>query len=182
MGLERPIDEGAIDAATTYYAAPPERVDVATSSCFVFRIGKEWLAFPMAMLDEVVGSGTSHALPHRRGSVKVGLVSVRGDIIVHVSLAGLLGIPGDGEKTGVHGSVRVTPRIVVLAAPAGRIAVTVDEIAGIQSYDPEAVRPVPSTLSQSLHSHAVAIINSGDRVVGLLDGERVSASLVRALS
>jgi chemotaxis-related protein WspD len=181
--LDRPVQQEEIDSATAYYAAPPERGDVATSSCFVFRIGKEWLALPIAMLDEVVGTRATHALPHRRGPVKVGLVSVRGDIIVHVSLAGLLGIAGDGEvEPDARSTPRVAPRIVVLAVPAGRIAVSVDEIAGFQSYNPEAARSVPSTLSQAHHSHAVAIFNAGERVIGLLDGERVTASLARALS
>ena len=181
--LDRPIEQETIDAATSYYAATPERIDVTLSSCFVFRIGREWLAIPIAMLDEVVGSRATHVLPHRRGPVKVGLVSVRGDIFVHVSLAGLLGISGDGdEPAGAPGQGRTAPRVVVLADTAGRIAITVDEVLGFHSYNPEVLRSVPSTLSQALHSHAIAIISIGERIVGLLDGSRVTASLSRALS
>lgn len=181
--LDRPVEDATIDAATAYYASPAEEENVASSSCFVFRIGGEWLAIPIGMLDEVIGAKPTHSLPHRRGSARVGIVSVRGDIIVHVSLAGLLGIPDDAETPSVAGvHLRRAPRVVVLADARGRLAITVDEVLGFHSYGPAALRPVPSTLGQAIRSHATAMISMGDRVVGLLDGARVAASLSQVIA
>jgi chemotaxis-related protein WspD len=179
--FDRPIAEEYIDAATAYYAAPRELEDVVASSCFVFRVGAEWLAIPTRLLHEVVQVSATHSLPHRRGTVGVGLVSVRGDIIVYVSLAGLLGI-ADDKSASASALHRRAPRVVVLADTAGRIAISVDEILGFHSYDPAASRAVPSTLGQSLVSYATSMICIGDRIVGLLDGARVAASLSLALA
>ncbi|HSU93494.1 MAG TPA: chemotaxis protein CheW [Gemmatimonadaceae bacterium] len=181
--LDRPIADDAIEIATAYYAAPREVEDAATASCFVFRLGSEWLALPMALLDEVVSARPTHSLPHRRGAVKIGVLSVRGDILVHVSLAGLLVIPDDGTTpAGANGHGRSAPRVVVLADGRGRLAISVDEVMGIHRYDPIVLRPVPATLGQSMISYASALLAVGDRIVGVLDGGRVLASLSHALS
>ncbi len=181
--LDRPIADDAIEMATAYYAAPREVEDAATASCFVFRLGLEWLALPMALLDEVVSARPTHSLPHRRGAVKIGVLSVRGDILVHVSLAGLLGIPDDGvAPAGANGHRRSAPRVVVLADGRARLAISVDEVMGIHRYDPVVLRPVPATLGQSMISYASALLAIGDRIVGVLDGGRVLASLSHALS
>jgi chemotaxis-related protein WspD len=181
--LDRPVADTAIDAATAYYATPREIEDAASASCFVFRLGAEWLAIPMALLDEVIPSRPTHSLPHRRGAVKIGVLSVRGDILVQVSLAGLLGIVDDESAPASrndHG--RSAPRVVVLADGRGRLAISVDEVMGIHRYDPAVLRPVPATLGQAVVSYASALLAVGDRIVGVLDGGRVLASLSHALS
>lgn len=181
--LDRPVADEAIDVATEYYAAPREVENAASASCFVFRLGAEWLAIPMALLDEVVTTRATHSLPHRRGAVKIGVISVRGDIVVHVSLAGLLGIPDDAASpAGVHAHRQSAPRVVVLADRRGRIAISVDEVMGIHRYDPVVLRPVPATLGQAMVSYASALLAVGDRIVGVLDGTRMLASLSHALS
>jgi chemotaxis-related protein WspD len=137
----------------------------------------------MALLDEVVGARATHSLPHRRGAVKIGVLSVRGDILVHVSLAGLLGIPDDeAAPPSANGHRRSAPRVVVLADGRGRLAISVDEVMGIHRYDPVVLRPVPATLGQAMISYASALLAVGDRIVGVLDGSRVLASLSHALA
>jgi chemotaxis-related protein WspD len=181
--LDRPIAEAAIETATAYYAAPREIEDAASASCFVFRLGAEWLAVPMALLDEVVTSRPTHSLPHRRGAVRIGVLSVRGDILVHVSLAGLLGIADDAAAPAAEDAHRRSaPRVVVLADGRGRLAISVDEVMGIHRYDPVVLRPVPATLGQAMISYASALLAVGDRIVGVLDGGRVMASLSQALA
>jgi chemotaxis-related protein WspD len=181
--LDRPIADAAIDAATAYYAAPREVEDAASASCFVFRLGAEWLAIPMALLDEVVASRPTHSLPHRRKNVQIGVLSVRGDILVHVSLAGLLGIADDDAAPASESAHRRSaPRVVILADGRGRLAISVDEVMGIHRYDPVVLRPVPATLGQAMVSYASALLAVGDRIVGVLDGGRLLASLSHALS
>jgi chemotaxis signal transduction protein len=115
--------------------------------------------------------------------VKVGVLSVRGDILVHVSLAGLLGIADDESAPASESAHRRSaPRVVVLADGRGRLATSVDEIMGIHRYDPAVLRPVPATLGQAMVSYASALLAVGDRIVGVLDGARVLTSLSHALS
>lgn len=180
--LDRPVVEDAIDAATTYYAAPRALEDEAPASCFVFRVGAEWLALPTAVLDEVVPARPTHSLPHRRGALQLSLVSVRGDLVVHASIAGLLGIGnGNGDAGKAKANGHASARTIVLTNERGRLATSVDEVLGVHRYHPAVLRPVPTTLERAMISFATAIIDVGDHAVGLLDGVRVIDSLAQAL-
>jgi chemotaxis-related protein WspD len=181
--LDRPVTDASVDADTAYYAAPREVESLSTAACFVFRIGSEWLGIPIGLLDEVVAAKPTHSLPHRRGAVRLGLLSIRSDILVHVSLAGLLGIPDDAATPNqASDRHRRAPRVVVLQDEKGRLAMTVDEVMGIHQYDPAVLRSVPSTLGQAMVSYTHALLAVGDRMVGVLDGARVLASMSQVLA
>lgn len=176
---ERPLDDAAIDAATEHYARAREREDERLSSAFVFRIGTEWLAFPTSVLDRVADPPTVHSLPHRRGGTTAGLVNVGGDLVVHVSLSGLLGISGEHSAAPGH---RAVPRLVVLADARGRLAMTVDDVWGIHHYSAAQVRAVPPTLAKDPSAFTTAMLEVDGRPVGLLSGARVIDALSTAIA
>lgn len=180
--MDIPLAEDAIDAATAYYAAPRALEEDAPESCFVFRLGGEWLALPTSILDEVVPAKSTHALPHRGGALKLSLVSVRGDLVLHASLAGLLGIQNGASEGGNGANGHATARTIVLTGARGRLATSVDEVMGVHRYQPTALRPVPSTLERATLSFATSIIDVGKHVVGLLDGARVVDSMTGAIA
>jgi chemotaxis-related protein WspD len=179
----RPLDDEALDLATAHYARPREEEEKITASALVFRVGAEWLALPTAVFDRVADVQAVHSLPHRRGGMSAGLVNVGGDLVVHLSLASLLGIDADGgTPSGAAGRNDVVRRLVVLADQRGRLAITVDEVWGVFHHHVAEVRPVPSTLARALVSYAAGILHVEGRMVGALDGGRVMDALSRALS
>jgi chemotaxis-related protein WspD len=58
----------------------------------VFRLGRQWLAFGARCVDEVTTVRPVHRIPHRSNPVCMGLVSLRGQLRVCVSLHVLLGM------------------------------------------------------------------------------------------
>jgi chemotaxis signal transduction protein len=72
--------------------------------------------------------------------------------------------------------------VVVLRDEKGRLAMSVDEVMGIHQYDPAVLRSVPSTLGQAMVSYTHALLAVGDRMVGVLDGARVLASMSQVLA
>src|SRR4249919_88220 len=78
--------------ATRLFAADKQEQQRGGQSAFLFRVGTEWLAIATSVLDEVADLRSIHSLPHRRSGVVLGLANVRGELIVCVSLAQLLGI------------------------------------------------------------------------------------------
>jgi chemotaxis signal transduction protein len=177
------VDDEALDLATAHYARVREDEKKVTASALVFRVGAEWLALPTAVFDRVADVQAVHSLPHRRGGMSAGLVTVGGDLVVHLSLAALLGIDADAAAAGGadsrHGVAR---RLVVLADHRGRIAITVDEVWEVHHYHATELRPVPSTLARALVSYATGILHVEGRIVGSLDGGRVMDALSRALA
>src|SRR5262245_38052092 len=81
-----------LEATARLFAADKQEQVRGSKSSFLFRIGSEWLAIATPVVDEVADLRSIHSLPHRRSGVVLGLANVRGELIVCVSLAQLLGI------------------------------------------------------------------------------------------
>jgi chemotaxis-related protein WspD len=182
----RLLDAASLDMATAHYARPREDEHTATASVLVFRVGAEWLALPSTFCDRVTGVQAVHSLPHRRAGRTAGLVPIDGDLVVHLSLADLLGIDAThapASRKDAEGPARpAVPRLVVLTDARGRVALTVNEVWGVYEHDGMQLRPVPSTLSRALVSYTTAMIDVGGRQVGCLDGPRVMSALSLALA
>ena len=180
---DRPLDDATIDASTAHYAKARLADDVATASLFMFRLGAEWLALPTSLLVRVATPPAVHSLPHRPGAAGAGLVNVGGDLIVHVSLHGLLGIPADITPAGepVAGK-RSTPRLVVLGDTRGPLAITVDAVWGVHHYDPALLRAAPPTLTRAPTSFTTAMLEVDGHMVACLDAVRVMDALSSALA
>ncbi|MEO8337034.1 MAG: chemotaxis protein CheW [bacterium] len=180
---DRPLDDDSIAAATAHYASPLERPRTDFSSALVFRLGSEWLAFPTAQLDRVADAAVVHSLPHRRRAATAGLVNVGGDLVVHVSLSGLLGVDMSSPAADTTGEQRrVVRRMVVLADARGRLAITVDEVWGVHHYTREDLRAIPPTLAHAETSYTTSMLQVDGRAVGLLDAPRVLDALSVAIS
>ena len=180
---ERPLDDATIDASTRHYAEARLTDDVALASVFVFRLGSEWFALPTALLVRVAVPPVVHSLPHRRGSAIAGLVNVDGDLVVHVSLAGLLGIPaGASSSAGVPSARPSVARLVVLGDARGRLAITADDVWGVLHHNPALLRVAPPTLTRSPSSFTTAILEVDAHMVACLDAGRVMDALSGALA
>jgi chemotaxis-related protein WspD len=152
-----------------------------THSAFVFRVGSEWLAISTAVVDEVADLRAIHSLPHRRSGVVLGLANVRGELLVCVSLAQLLGIEQKAEEPAPRERKHVLRRLLVLRDRGLRLAFPVDEVHGTQRYHQAELKPAPSTVARATASYSRAVLPWDGHAVGLLDDELLFHSLNRNL-
>jgi chemotaxis-related protein WspD len=183
--LDRPLPDGYREEWARHFAQP-ERRDAEEEGAdertvVVFRIGDEWLALPTHLFDEVAEPRRYHSLPHRRDNLVLGIVNVRGELLVCVSLGALLGI---GEARAVEGGGRIKAfaRLVVIGHDGRRVAFPVDEVHGIHRYTGRDVLDVPATIGKAASSFAVAIITWQGRTVGRLDDKLVLDALDRSIA
>lgn len=150
-------------------------------SAVVFRIGEERLALPSGILREIADARTIHTLPHRRTATILGLVAIRGELLVCVSLRPILGLPPSAHRTngGEGGAGR---RLLVVGLDTNRLVIEVDEVYGIERYHPGDVRPVPATLDKAFMTYTKAVIAWRDHSVGLVDDELLLQTLDRSLA
>lgn len=168
-------------ATTRLFAADKQEQQRGAHSAFLFRVGPEWLAIATAVLDEVADLRAIHSLPHRRSGVVLGLANVRGELIVCVSLAQLLGIEaGSGDSASRDRRV-AHRRLLVLRERGLRLAFPVDEVHGTQRFDEQELRPVPSTVARATASYSRAVLPWDGHAVGLLDEQLLFHSLNRNL-
>jgi len=169
--FDRDLPPGHIEEWTRHFAAPTP-VEVANvQSAFVFRIGADWLALPAGAVDEVAEPRSIHGVPHRSGIV-LGLVNVRGELLVCVSLARLLGIERDTHDTG--------RQLLVLRGSVRRMVCPVDEIHGGYRHAARDLIPPPATVAGAVYTRAMLTWGTG--TAGYLDDSLVVQALERGLA
>ncbi len=142
-------------------------------TALLFRLGGERLALASAFLLEVTTSRPVHAVPHKTNEVFRGLVNLRGQLQLCVSLHALLGVrPAAGEPQRAD-----TAKLVVAGKPNDRWAFAADEVLGVERVAAEELRKVPGTLANPGSGYTQAVFSWREHNVGLLDGERLLAAL-----
>lgn len=168
-------------------AAPRAAVETtARESAMIFRLGAEWLALPAAVFQEVAEPRPVHSLPHRRGRLLQGLVNVRGELLICVSLSTLLGIDAASSAPVARDQAARTEgtvyeRLVVVATEGGRLVFPVSEAHGIERFAPERLLPVPATLALASARYTRGVLSWRGHSVGCLDDGLLFHTLNRSL-
>jgi chemotaxis-related protein WspD len=94
--LEREAPPGYVEAWTALVTQTKtensQRDYTDLLSVFIFRLGAEWLALPSGIVQEATRPNPIHTVPHRSDRIFLGLVNVRGALLLCISLRHLLGI------------------------------------------------------------------------------------------
>jgi len=170
-----------LEETARLFAADKQDVARGANSAFLFRVGGEWLGIATSALDEVADLRAIHSLPHRRSGVVLGLANVRGELLVCVSLAQLLGIEPLAAEAGPRARRQALRRLLVVRERGMRIAFPVDEVHGTHRHDDAELKPAPSTVARATASYSRAVLPWEGHAVGLLDEELLFHSLNRNL-
>lgn len=176
--LERDVPADYTREWTEHLALPAATVAARTSSVTIFRLGAEWFALASTAVDEVMERVPVHTLPHRGEPVR-GLVSVRGELVVCVSLHAVL----RAETSAMAEPEGKLPRMLILDGAGGRIAFEPDEIGAVHRYAAAELVASPVTLSRSAAvPFTLGLIAWKEHAVGVLDAERLLTTIGRSLS
>ena len=160
-------------------AAPVEQR--RTRSAMLVRVGAEWFALPMLALDQVIERRAIHSLPHRRNAALLGLVNVRGQLLICVSLAQLLGVTED-MAAGTSGQ-----RMVVIRGAGGRVVLPVDEVQHNCRFHDGDLLATPATTRRQLATFTTGLIKAdkiggGGGLAALLDGDRLADAVEQSFA
>lgn len=178
---------------TEHFAVPKAQTAPDRLSLVVFRIGPEWFALPTNVLHEVAEFRPIHSLPHRRHGVVLGIVNIRGELLVCVSLGRLLRIDehllaSDKTQSAISRPLHLKPHsprarlIVAGITTAERLVFPVDEVGGIQRCQTHQLKQTPATVSKSSATFTRGILSWNDKSVGCLDPELLFPALERSLA
>ena len=178
--LNREIPPGYREEATVRTARPRVPKPAGMKPVVIFRIGREWLALPASVIEEAAEIRPVHSLPHRDGKTVKGLVNVRGELVVCLSLADLLGFaPEQGDAKRQQGRRAIYRRLLVLSHATGRAAFPVDEVHAGHRYHPDELKPVPATVAGA---YTVGILPWEEHNVGVLESELLFYTVNRSLA
>ena len=164
-----------------HFARPIAPFETDSHSVMIFRMGMEWLAVPTSSCVEVVSSRPIHSLPHRRSGAVLGVVNIRGALLVCISLAQILQVAVDDAQQKSAPRM-LTQRLLVLRWTDAAAVVPVDEVHGVLRISPKDLQPAPATLTGAHPTYTKAVVRWGERSVGLLNDELLGYMLARVLA
>jgi len=178
------VDEWTYLLAQTFPQTSPPVLDNALSlsqqvpighsnqKVIMFRLEEEWFALPVLLIKEVTAICPIHILPHRSNDILLGIVNIRGEILIAVSLRNLLGLR---PMTWGGNSAKVKPitykRMVVMEIQDNRWVFTVDEISTVQALQSSEFYEAPTVITKTPDTYTQKIIYFQDRKVNYLDQE-----------
>ncbi len=195
--LDRPLLPQYRRDWTEHFAQEKKLTTPAETSALVFRIQAEWLALPTQAFQEVAERRLVHSLPHRRQGPVLGLVNIRGELLICVSLGQLIAI-GQSVRASERQSVRepahastldslqrwtrVTHRLLVTRWEGQRFVFPADEVRGIHRFEmPELTEP-PITVAKSRLRYTQGMLSWQGHAVGLLDADLLFSAINRNLT
>jgi len=176
--LDRPLLPQCRREWTEQFAQPRQLAAPAAGSALVFRINAELLALPTRAFQEVAEHRPVHSLPHRRRDTVLGLVNIRGELLVCVSLGGLLGLERAPSGQTLH---RAHDWLLVANWHGNRLVFPADEVLGLHRFQMSELKEPPATLAKSNQSYTQALLFWQGRTVGFLDADHLFSSLNRSL-
>lgn len=176
--LDRPLPENYRHEWSQHFAAEKLKAAPAKMSVVIFRIGAEWLALPTTAFQEVAERRLMHSLPHRRQGIVAGLVNIRGELLICVSMRRLLGL----ERVSNPSHRSSSDRLLVMNWDGNRLAFAVDEIHGVYRFQPKELRDAPATVSKSSLTFTQGVFTWQQHPVGLLEADALFSTLNRSLA
>jgi len=144
-------------------------------SAIVFKLGSEVYAMSTSILNDVTHPRQPHGIPHRSNNVLTGLVNIRGELVLCISLAGLLGLRKQPETDAD------TTRMIVAQFDDLTIAFRVDQVDEIMRYANHIIQQPPATLSMHNGNYIQGLLAHPDQQIGLLNHHLIHNTINRLL-
>ena len=163
-------------------SANPERLPTnGAESILIFRVGVEWLGLQSALIKEIAEVRKIHSLPHQRNAAVLGIVNIRGALVLCMSMARLLNVEKATEEEQVENRNLFKPMLVTNHGQHA-IVFPVDEVDGIHRFSESALAPAPSTVEHTAAIYTKGILPWRGRTVGVLDGDSLFYALNRSIA
>ena len=146
-----------------------------TFSAIVFRLSNELFALPVGVLQEVTHQCAIHTLPHRSNDLFLGLVNIRGEILLCASLSHLLGL-----ETMKPLSIDKNCRMLVVGKN-GKWVFPVNEVHRIYRFHLNEFKATPVVISRSQETYSQGVIDWHHKKVNYLNAELLLDTLARRI-
>jgi chemotaxis signal transduction protein len=126
--FDHPMPPGYRDELRELEAATPAASSLRVGSILLFQLGDLRLALPTRVASAVAPVLHIARIPHRSGTVLLGVAAFRGEILPCCSLSRILDLPANAEQAATTG------RTLILEESAGRRwAIPIDGVLGVRS-------------------------------------------------
>lgn len=131
---------------------------------------REWLALPAYIFKETTSPSPIHTIPYRSNQILRGLVSIRGELQLCISLTHLLNLEMADTPPQALSPMVYSRMVVVEKAGSGIWVFAVDELFGVHRCHQDELLHTP-TGTQATHTYTKGLLKWRDRSVSYLDDE-----------
>jgi len=143
----------------------------------IFRIGQEYFGLEATSLVEVASTRVVHGIPNRVGGLLEGIVNIRGELQLCVSLEKFLGIEkNQGDETLSR------EKMLVLEKSGQRWVTKVDEVFAVFRIVKKEISPTPATVKNSFSRFTKGIFEWNGKKAGHLDDTHFFEILEKSIS
>ena len=189
--LEREVPSDYLKEWTAVLAVPQEEPSwgiaspdtfrsgraVDTLSTLIFRLSNERFALPVRVLQEVTHPCVIHKLPHRSNDLLLGLVNIRGEILLCASLSHLLGL----DATKPPSNSMHLARMLVVGKKDSNWVFPVDEVYRIYRFELKELKPAPVVISKANETYTQGVIDWQNEKLSYLDAQLLFDTLDRRI-
>ncbi|MFN6560732.1 MAG: chemotaxis protein CheW [Nostoc sp. ChiSLP01] len=129
-----------------------------TLAVVIFRLQQEWLALPAQVLKETTPPSAIHTLPHRHNQVLRGLINIRGELLLCVSLNHLLNIESSDTPLQTLSPVAYS-RMVVIEKAGNAWVFPVDELYGLHRFERRELRDASRNMTQTSQTYTKGLFS-----------------------
>jgi chemotaxis-related protein WspD len=178
--LDRPPPDDYQDQWVELLGQAKKTESLDTVSVLVFSVGREWLALKTGIFKEIVPSRAIHTIPHRSSAVLLGIVNIRGELLLCASLSQVLRVE-EAERRNEETSGANFRRMIVIGREGERWVFPVDEVDRIYRIHTGELENVPVTIAGDASAYSRGIFALDGKRVALLDEELLFNALRRSL-
>lgn len=172
--LDREIPDESIAEWQASYQLEKAATVQSSESIITFKLGKEWLAIPVKVLDEITHIKPIHTIPHQKSRAVKGLVNIRGILTICFDLGILLNITNAKNCENQHNANR---RLLIINAHSKKYAILVNEATHTSRYTPENLSQTPATLKKDSSNIITGVLQQGNKKVAIIDPELMFAKM-----
>lgn len=178
--LERALPENYQQEWRTVLSQEKQQRQRDTRTIVVFRLGDEWMGLPADLFSEITEMSPIHRLPHRSNNMLLGLVNIRGELKLCVSLGKLLNLD-KGGKLDKGSKVRHYQRLVVIGKDSEQFVFPVSEVLGIEHFNDNDLHAAPASVTLAKATYTRGMLELNDKRIACLDHELLLYTLAKSL-
>ncbi len=135
---------------------------IQQESVIVFRIAEQRLAMPVTIVKDVRDQVPVRLIPHRSNERLRGLVNIRGELRLCVSLHAFMGLsPDDNSSPTMH--------MIMIEKDESNWVFGVDELYGLHHFNADEVQNTPVQAAKTVDPITMGVIKQDEEVIGLVD-------------
>lgn len=179
--LEIPADPAYLNEWSSILEKPSEEFEeVQEEPIVVFRLKGEWLGLSAYVFREIIPFKKIHTIPHKSNQTLLGLVNLRGQLKLCVSMHHMLSINNSGAYDLSKDTQTNFPRMVCIYKNKQQWVFPADEVYGIYRLNLEEKHNVPITVSKSTANYLEGMFQIEEKIVGLINKDVLLENLIRS--